>query len=269
MAPVDASDDEAFDEPSTVTPRFYRVWRGLFRGLVVAFAVLLVAVVALVRPDHWMVEHVEFRGAQRAELAQLRHLVDVRNGTTIWGADLRQTAAGAKHHPWVRDAHVWREWPDTLVVQVEEYQPVALLQSGGLFYVDADGSVFRRAQGEDLDYPIISGLDPKLGSMHPDLPRLVVRDALHLMDALDERGIVRRESVSEIAFSPARGFTLTLRGNEYQARIVFGLENTERQLDRLSLLLDRGVDLSKPLLIDLAPVSLAIVRPLADVHPNG
>lgn len=212
-----------------------------------------------VRPDLWMVERVEFEGVRHSGPGALRHLADLRNGTTIWSVDLEAASRGVERHPWVRSARASRKWPNTVTIAVEEYEPVAILHSDDLYYVDADGTPFLRGQVTDFDYPMITGLDPELERLHPDLPVLVIRGALSLADQLADTGLVDRSEISEVAFSEARGFTVHAR----RSRILFGLEGTGTQLDRLGMLVARGeVDLHEPLWIDLAPRDLAIVRPL-------
>ena len=224
-----------------------------------AFGLTVVGALAAVRPDLMLVEHVRFEGAEQASWAELRHLSDIRNGDRIWEIDADRIARNVERHPWVRQATVRRSFPDTVVVRLEEHRPVALLHYDTLYYVGADGSVFLPADTSDLDYPSLTGITPDLEGQHPALPRLVVRDALALIDALDTRGLVQRDRVHEVQFVASRGFTVRA-GN---ARILFGLSNTEEQLDRLALLLQQGrVDLSRPLHVDLGPKSVAIVRPL-------
>ncbi len=240
--------------------------RPLGRSVLVLAALVVLGGIVLARPDRMWLEHVEFVGAERATPAELRHLSDVRNGTTFWGVDTENAELGVERHPWVRSATATRRWPDTLVIQVEEHTPVAMMERDGLFYVDVDGTPFLRAHTNDVDYPVITGITQELEHAHPDLPRLVVRDALSLLQALDDRGIVTRDRVSEIAFSSTRGFTVHVRGG---SRIIFGLEGQETQIVRLARLIDEGLDTSAPLQVDLAPASLAIVRPLDAVGGEG
>lgn len=240
-------------------PIGWRVFGWLRNGALLGAALTTVSIAAWTRPDRLLVERVEFTGAARTSEVGLRHLVDVRNGTTIWGVDLERAERGAESHPWVRDATVRRRWPDAVVVEIEEYVPVALLQQEGLHYVASDATVFLRARSDDLDYPVITGVAAELGRTHPDLPRLVVRDALALLGALDERGLIGRDEISEVAFAASRGFTVHTHTG---ARVIFGLDGRSRQLDRLSKLFQQGLDLSRPIHVDLAPASLAIVRPL-------
>ena len=48
-----------------------------------------------VRPDHMLVEHVRFEGHDEAGAAELRHLLDLRNGTRVWEVDAEALAARA------------------------------------------------------------------------------------------------------------------------------------------------------------------------------
>lgn len=221
----------------------------------------------LVRPDRMLVEHVRFVGADRAGAWELRHLLDLPNGTRMWEVDEDQLAAKAASHPWVRAARVHRRWPDEVVIEVEEREVVALVHADRMLVVDRDGTPFLPASSGQLDFPHITGITPEVQQLHPDLARMAVRDALWLIEQLEERGLATLP-VSEVAFSATRGFTV-FHG---QARIVFGHGDLPRQLGRLERLArEQGVDLTGPTLVDLAPSTVAIVRPLhpSDARPPG
>lgn len=233
----------------------------------IALLVALVAIVLLVvRPDQMVVERVEVRGQTRATEAQVRHLADVRNGAPLWSVDLDAVSAGVVQHPWVARVEASRRLPGTIVVEVQEFEPVALLAYGGrLLYVDASGLPFLEADSSDLDHPAITGISPSLEAAHPALPRLVIRDALSLLDRLDATGLVERSRVSEVRFHRERGFTVVLSATQPGrpgAEILFDLSDHERQLDRLAVLAREGVDLSEPVRVDVAPRRVAIVQPL-------
>ena len=260
---TDTLTDPGLTSPGDAAPLRFARWLGrssfVRAALVAGGGLFTMATLLLVRPDLMLVEHVVFAGNMRANPVELRHLVDVRNGTTMFGVDLGRASAGAQLHPWVRHATAFRQWPATVVVKIDEYVPVALLERDGLWYVSADGDVFLRARADDLDFPVITGLDPALERSHPDLPTLVVHDGLALLHALDARDLVSRSRISEVSFSATHGWTVHVVGG---ARVIFDLDGRERQLARLAALLKQGVDLDKPVLVDLAPESLAIVRPL-------
>ncbi len=234
-----------------------------YRSAALTVVVLSVAAFGLVRPERLYVSKVEFEGHARAHEAELRHLSGVRNGATIWEVDVADVSASVLLHPWVSKVTTTRRLDGTVHVAVQEHDPVALLSHGGqLYYLDAGGRPFMRALTDDLDHPIISGLGPELEQVNPELPDLVVNDALWLMEQMHERGLVDRQQISEVRFSRTRGFTVQLAGSQPAARVLFGFGSYERQLDHLASLLHRGVDLSEPLHVDVAPRTVAIVRPI-------
>ena len=244
---------------SVIAAKDHLRWIGAFASLgmcaasAVAFAVL--------RPDCMVVEQVEFEGVHHAGPAALRHLSEIRSGVTIWSVDLDAASRGVERHPWVRSARAFRQWPDTVRVVVEERVPVALLHYDELYYVDAQGVPFLSGDLPDLDYPNLTGISPDLEQRHPGLPQLAVADALGLLASLDERDLVPRAGVSEVHFSETRGFTV----HAGTSRLLFALEHRDRQLDRLSALIERdAVDLQQPTWVDLGPAEVAIVRPLPE-----
>jgi cell division protein FtsQ len=61
--------------------------------------------------------------------------------------------------PWVESASVQRILPNRLRVELTERAPVAFLRNGmELALIDAHGVILDRPQGEDLRFPIVTGL---------------------------------------------------------------------------------------------------------------
>jgi hypothetical protein len=211
----------------------------------------------VLRPDLMVVEHLQFDGHVRAGPMELRHLSEFRNGTTMFGVNAESVARSVERHPWVKQATAELQWPGTLRVEVLEYEPVALVHFDQLYYVDSTGAVILKASGEDLDYPVFTGMGGALESVHPDLPNVVLRDATWLLRELVDGGSLAAEDISEIHFSRERGFTV----HAQRSQIVFGVEKLERRIQRLGLMLEHGLKLGQPLVVDLASDSVAIVRP--------
>jgi hypothetical protein len=216
-------------------------------------------------PGGWLVERVVFEGAYEAEVAGLRHLADLRNGTTMWTVDLDAVARGVERHPWVREAHARRAWPDTVVVTIEEHRAAALLHDGGRLLVVSDvGLPFLPADAEHMDLPHLTGFSGELGALHPDLPALAVSQALWIVSELDRRGLVAREDVGEISFSRSSGY----RVHAGPAEIAFGLHDLSTQMARLGQLAETGLSLSSAHSVDLGAPSVVLVRPL-HAGPTG
>jgi cell division septal protein FtsQ len=208
-------------------------------------------------------EHLRFRqlrvvGNSRASEAALRHLADLPVGDALLALDLDAAVAGALRHPWVASATARRVFPDTVVLQVHEREVKALLLLDGLYLVDEGGVPFRKADAQDLDHPVITGIPAEIAQKHPDVARRLVADALALLDAAPGRAGVTARDVSEVRFDANSGYTLALR-NGGEVRVGFDRDGA---LDRLDRLASRGVTLLTPLRIDLGSPRLAVVSPL-------
>jgi hypothetical protein len=238
-------------------------WHRLGVGAVVCGGLGTGAFFAL-RPDLWLVEHVVFVGSSRIREAELRHLLDLPNGTAIWAVDAPALQEALERHPWVRRAHVSLSLPDTVHVEIEERTAAALLHDGEhLLYVDREGTPFlpadfRTGAMVDLDLVHLTGMGSELVELHPELAPRAIRDGLWLVHALDERGLVSAARVSEVAFSRTSGYTVVAP----PSRLLFGLADLPAQVDRLERLVHAGVSLDEPRSVDLAPATVAIVRPL-------
>ncbi len=190
--------------------------------------------------------------------AELRHLANVRRDRPIWNVDLNGTVQGVMRHPWVASVEASRRWPDTVVIRVIEHRPVLLLQQGALFYVNERAEVFKRARGSDLDYPVLTGLDPDLVERNPDVARRILVDAIALLERVEESGELLGDDLSEIRFHDQDGFSLVLRGG---TELALGFADAGERLARLERLRSNGLDPSQPHRIDLAPETVALVSP--------
>lgn len=212
----------------------------------------------LLRPDLWMVERVVFSGVERADEAALRHLADLPNGTRLWSVFPPSLARRVARHPWVDEASVAVHWDGTVVVDVVEHEPVAVVHHDGAWLVDAAGEPFAPASVDEADLPHVTGVEAELATQHPALPRVALRAALDLLAALEARGIVHKADVSEVAFSRTAGFRVVLRNTTLR----LGLEHHDRALDRLGVLLAREPDLlGRAVDVDLSPSRVALIRP--------
>jgi cell division septal protein FtsQ len=152
------------------------------------------------------------------------------------------------------------EFPSTIRISVTEHSPVMLLALDNLWYVDQDGQPFHRAHSADLDYPILTGLDETLVSMHPDLSSAVIGRALRLLDASMAPPLYGSDRISEVRFHSRTGFTLVLRSG---TELMLGFSDPRARLARLEQMTQQGLDLNIPQRIDLNASTFAIATPMA------
>jgi cell division protein FtsQ len=147
-------------------------------------------------------------------------------GDNVFAADLDSMRGHIESLPWVRSATVCRRPPHRLSVHISERRRLAWVDLGVIYGVDAEGIVLpgRRDGGEslqDLDLPVISGLDCHTDSLMPGMvvPDSTLRALLewwqHASRADTEFGL----NVSEIQPLGVDGVRLRLVGDGLEVRL--------------------------------------------------
>ena len=127
-----------------------RQWRRRWLAWKPVVAVLLL--LALVAGGFWAVffsswlavRGVEVAGASTLSAGDVRSAAAVSTGEPLARVDLDKVRARVEALATVKSADVTREWPDHVVVTVEERVPVAVVEIGGRIRgMDSSGVVFR------------------------------------------------------------------------------------------------------------------------------
>jgi cell division protein FtsQ len=100
-------------------------------------------------------------GRERAAAAAVRRALGVGRGESMLALDLRAARARLVALGWVKDAAVFRRFPDVVEVHLEERRPLALWQrQGRLVLIDAEGeAITSRGLERFRDLPIVVGPD--------------------------------------------------------------------------------------------------------------
>ena len=140
-------------DPATVRTRkrfARRQWR---RRWVAWRSVLVIALVCLlvgggvwaVWFSSWLaVDSVDVRGADTVSADDIRERADIATGEPLAQVDLAQAEARVGSLAVVKTVDVRRQWPDRILVSIEERVAIAVVDIGGrLRGMDAEGVVFR------------------------------------------------------------------------------------------------------------------------------
>ena len=96
--------------------------------------------------------------------AVLQQFVDDRNRSVL-RVPLESRRGQLEQIPWVESASVQRILPNRLRIELTERTPVAFVRNGNeLALIDAHGVILDRPRGEDLHFPVVTGVSE-------DLPR--------------------------------------------------------------------------------------------------
>lgn len=147
------------------------------------------------RMEFFRVRRVVIEGTRYAAPDEIVSRLAVDTSVSIWDG-VSPLVSRVEAHPQVRSARIRRRFPGTLVVEVTEYQPVALVSAPtGLTVADAMGRILPVDPTiVDVDLPVVEGRDTLvlrvLGAVQEALPALHAR--------VSE---VRRVSADEVVFT--------------------------------------------------------------------
>nr|WP_216653488.1 FtsQ-type POTRA domain-containing protein [Nocardioides sp. zg-DK7169] len=194
----------------------------------VAALAAVVGVVWALWFSSWLsVGGVEVRGTSVLDAAAVTQAARVPDGQALVSVDLAAVEARVEALAPVLDAEVTRQWPDRVLVEVEERTAIAVVElSGRVRGMDAEGVLFR-------DYPKLPGDLPRVQAAS-GIDAEALRESAAVVAALPEDlaatvDHVEVESIDRISF--------VLRD---EREIVWGsAEETELKAQVLPALLDQ------------------------------
>jgi cell division protein FtsQ len=195
--------------------------------------------------DFFRVRRVEVTGARYANPDEIVSRLRIDSTASVWD-NVEPFEELVRQHPSVREVRIKRRLPGTLVVEVTENPPVALVQAaGGLVAVDETGRTLPMdLTAIDVDLPVMRTRDSValklLGEVREAMPGLFARI-----------GDVRRT-----------GGELAIRLNTPEARTV--LAQSTLSVERLSEIIPVEADLARrkllPTELDLRFKDQVVVR---------
>jgi len=186
----------------------------------------------LAEGDALRIGAIRFQGASRSSEAELLALLPVKVGDSILSADVDAAERALARHPWVKGAEVGRRLPAALEIRVTEREPRALVDLGGLYLVDREAQVFKRATpGDGLDLPLITGFTRDDYVQRRGDLELLLAGALALLDAYSAGGLGEIAPLSEIHVDADEGLTLYVGEEGTQVRL--GIGDLPQKLSRL------------------------------------
>lgn len=186
---------------------------------------------------YFEVREINVRGGRKVGGNEIVTMAGLTRGMRIWSIDPRMIENKVAKHPWVKRVMVRREFPRRVVIEIEERVARAILVLGGLYYVDAGGSVFKEVgESERVDLPLITGLSRKDLTAEPESSRLKIREALRVEQLAEGASL----ALSEVHFLSDGG--VVLYPMNYPVALRMGWGDWEKKFNRLEqvLVLWRG-----------------------------
>lgn len=219
-----------------------RDWKKLFHrvlrigiasgsGFLLASGALLTAQM-LLESGYFGVEQIRVEQQVRVSEGDILAASDIEIGDSLFDLELHMIGRKIEEHPWIARAEVERAFPDQVVIRVVEREPRAIIDLDYLYYVDKSGDVFKMLEaGDELDYPVITGIDRQYLLDNPDQTQDSLNLALALMNQLEARPLFNLDDVSEIHFDQQDGLIMHTRIGGVPVRM--GKQGFELKLNRL------------------------------------
>ncbi len=135
----------------------------VFAGAAVIAAMSLVFVFGhdwLTQCDYFRADTVEVSGGGKMTRKQILETAGIEEGVNILSVNLGTVRKRLLALPWVAEAEVARDFPETLIVRIREHSPVAVIKLGKPFLINSEGEIFMETQKESFpELPVITGAD--------------------------------------------------------------------------------------------------------------
>lgn len=184
------------------------------------------------------VREVAVTGTGILSAEEVREAAAVPEQTPLLRVRPAEVAARVADLPPVAEVEVRRAWPDTVVVEVVEREPVAAVPAGGEFHlIDAEGVVFQTVRHSPAGLPVVELAAP--GPADPD-----TRAALTVLAALTPQ---LRDQLESLTVAGPANLRLELASGW---TVVWGDQSASEDKARVATaLLDRDgeiIDVSAP-----------------------
>lgn len=243
-----------------------RAWLWPIAGMVVLVPLVVTGMSwarqSLIELSYFQVSEVHVRGNKHVATKEILSRLKLRAPVSIFQLDLGELAGRVTTHPWISTASIQRQLPLSLLITVQEREPVAVLKAGKTYLVSADAVILEEVQGPVAqDLPTLRPqwrAQVRIGEPL-DEPRLL--GGLELLEVLGKAPLMGQSRAEGVTVEADGNYVLHLAEGGPTLRV--GHVQPLPQLSRLDVALrHRGQDLRSFTYVDLRFPGRVILKPL-------
>lgn len=233
-------------------PNLYRMKRSLLDRLKLVGWCLGVCLI-LVGLYHFFVQSSYFELREIKVMGSFTHvkrenllkLAQLPYGQNLFAVNLYRIAQSIKRHPWIKHVRVRRRFPHTLSVHVDEYEPIAILETKtspekqknkgnkkGIeyYYMGREGVLFKRLWAhEKRNFPLITGFEKEKLKRHPRYYRGKIKEVFRFLSNFQKESLNQEYVLHKIHYSLANGIqgkvSKEKEGGQEMMSLYFGKDN--------------------------------------------
>jgi cell division protein FtsQ len=152
-------------------------------------------------------------------------------GANVFVLDLDAARARLLADPWIAEAALARRLPGTVLVQVTERKPAAVVAMGDTLLANGDGEPFKKLEPDDpIDLPLVTGLPPDSMEVDREGTMRTIRRAIDLAAEYENGTLAKRIPLGEVHVQPDGAFLLVVGSDAME--LILGSPPFRRKLDQ-------------------------------------
>ena len=179
------------------------------------------------------IAHLSVSGCEDGIAEEVLAYAEPYRNENILAADLRALQCRIESNPWIKQAIIRREYPDTVSIMVSVHKARAVIALDESFLVDANGIIFSRTD-RFMNLPVMYGLQRDDFEKDPIMAIRMVNDGLKIIAALQACALPFDENVR---ITCSREFGYTLKTEPCGPEIYLGFDNYQYKLSALPRML--------------------------------
>jgi cell division protein FtsQ len=210
---------------------------GLLVFLLSISAVFVVSYAAVTTSDYFRTQAIDIQGRQRLTREQVLSQAGLRVGDNLLAVNLHLVRKKLLAHPWISHARVSREIPGTIMLFIQEHQPLAVIDLGQRFLMNRHGRIFKELGSQDpSNISLITGISYADISLGDDPLSPAIESVLQVLQNCEARhSALPVENIERVHFDPEMGLSITQRQD--RRLIKLGFDQYEAKFNRLKRLL--------------------------------
>jgi len=219
-------------------PNYSKLLLKFLKGSIIMLSICSTGALAYISLDYlyespyFQVQQVIVNGEKRLTEVEVLNLARIDIGGNILDIGLKDVSDRIEQHPWVEKVLVKRRLPLTIIINITEKTPVAIINLDRLYLVDKNGVIFKEVGPEDLfDIPVLTGLESADLATNESVSVKLIKKALHTLDEINKRKILGADEISEINMDPYTGLTIVTLNDATQIKLGSG--DLEKKLGHL------------------------------------
>ena len=207
----------------------------------------------LMTSPRFSLEQVVMTGQKTRTKDALLARAGIKMGQNVFSIDLDAAKNKMLGDPYVKSAVLARRLPDTIVIDIEERVPAAVVALGeSTFLVTREGEAFKRLEvGDPTDLPVITGIPAELAETDREGLADKVRRALDVAVDYQQSTLSSKMPLQEIHFEAGTGISLSV-GSPVATLVLGGppFRKKLEQASRVALELERRGQKPDAILLD-------------------